>query len=482
MLYADSSYPHSQFGSSGLALEAGAAVKNATEWQYGLASVKPRWNVSGSFQQVLPRYVSARPDGSDLCDFLDRDLPDRKDRLAAIFRKGYEWPFDIRKIDGSSIIDMLVYQETVLKGRRVFIDFRENPSGQPIDFAALDAETASYLKRAGADQKLPIERLRHLNQPAIDFYASHGIDLSAQALEIKLCAQHHNGGLSGDQNWESNLSGLYPAGEANGSHGIYRPGGSALNSGQAGAQRAAEAISLKNKLQDKDQVNAFQHQSLDDAAAALPDASRRQAASLISWLQQSAAACEQKDKAQKNASQKDAVKNDQSSAQANAVYDVKRIIRQAQARMSRHGGPFRSVKGLRQALCQNHADLAGIRQPVIINQLSLLPDLCRCRDLLITEKVYLSAMLDYLETGGGSRGSFLCLDQNGVLPDAAMPDYFRSRPLDLDRKDQIQECFLRLSDTDDQFNISIQWRPVRKLPKPDDVFENVWRAFRQLNQ
>ena len=45
-IYRDSVYPESQHGASGVAFIAGAAGKNLTEWQYGIASVKPRWNVS----------------------------------------------------------------------------------------------------------------------------------------------------------------------------------------------------------------------------------------------------------------------------------------------------------------------------------------------------------------------------------------------------------------------------------------------------
>ena len=48
----------------------GARGKNLTEWQYGLASVKPRWNVSGTYMQVLPRVFSTAADGSDEREFL----------------------------------------------------------------------------------------------------------------------------------------------------------------------------------------------------------------------------------------------------------------------------------------------------------------------------------------------------------------------------------------------------------------------------
>ena len=69
-MYGDSVYPSSQFGASGLAFEAGVKGKNLTEWQYGLASLKPRWNVSGSYMQALPRVVSTDKDGKDEREFL----------------------------------------------------------------------------------------------------------------------------------------------------------------------------------------------------------------------------------------------------------------------------------------------------------------------------------------------------------------------------------------------------------------------------
>lgn len=56
-IYADSVYPIGHYGATGIAFEAGVAGKNLMEWQYGLASVKPRWNVSGTYMQVLPRLI-----------------------------------------------------------------------------------------------------------------------------------------------------------------------------------------------------------------------------------------------------------------------------------------------------------------------------------------------------------------------------------------------------------------------------------------
>jgi succinate dehydrogenase/fumarate reductase flavoprotein subunit len=66
-------------------------------------------------------------------------------------------------------------------------------------------------------------------------------------LEIAVCAQHCNGGVAVDAHWQSNVRGLYAAGEAAGTFGVYRPGGSALNATQVGALRAAEHIAAQTE-------------------------------------------------------------------------------------------------------------------------------------------------------------------------------------------------------------------------------------------
>ena len=75
----------------------------------------------------------------------------------------------MRKVaDGSSIIDILVYLETC-KGRKVYLDYRTNPAGGEFSYDALLPEAREYLERAGACFGTPIERLAHMNQPAIEF-------------------------------------------------------------------------------------------------------------------------------------------------------------------------------------------------------------------------------------------------------------------------------------------------------------------------
>jgi len=242
-IYADSVYPECHTGTTSLALLAGAKAQNLTMWQYGLASVSPRWNVSGTYMQVLPRFVSVDKDGNEY-EFLTDYLCDIYTALNLVFLKGYQWPFDPKKAEnGSSQIDMIVYNECVVKGRKVYLDFTKNPFGlENIDYESLSDEARDYLVKAEATFGTPIERLKKMNTPAIELYSSKGVDITKEYLEIALCAQHNNGGIAVDMWWQTTVRGLFAAGECAGTHGISRPGGSALNAGQVGSLRAAQYI------------------------------------------------------------------------------------------------------------------------------------------------------------------------------------------------------------------------------------------------
>lgn len=237
-IYKDTVYPYSQHGMSGMALLAGAEAANLQEWQYGLASIDFRWNVSGTYQQVLPRYVSIDENGCER-EFL-RDYIAEKDILLYQFRKGYQWPFTSANVPGSSEVDIAVQSECA-KGRRVYMDFTKNPDIFT-SVEELPEEARKYLLSSGAVQSTPIERLMHMNSAAVELYRSNGIDITTQKLRIAVCAQHCNGGISVDSSWQTCIKGLYSAGEAAGTFGVHRPGGAALNSTQVGSMRAAESI------------------------------------------------------------------------------------------------------------------------------------------------------------------------------------------------------------------------------------------------
>lgn len=427
-MYADSVYPKCHFGSTGLALEAGVKGKNLTEWQFGLASTDPRWNVSGTYMQVLPRVYSCAPDGSDEREFLLDFYGDPARMLSMLFLKGYQWPFDVRKVSGgSSMIDILVYLESC-KGRKVYLDFRKNPDWGDFEFTQLEPEAFDYLRKAGACFGTPLERLLHMNAPAVDFYRDKGVDLASEPLEIALCAQHNNGGLSIDCWWQTNVEGFFAAGEAAGSHGVYRPGGSALNAGQVGSYRAAQFIAARRQGAPEEQMELWEQ------AAAEMEALR-------------------------------------SSALSGGELDVMALWKHAAGQMSLSAGAIRNARAIGQYRRQVEQWLAEFGK-LVSSDREHLSWVYRLRDMLMSQRVYLGAMEDYLASGGLSRGSALYTDPNGTKPDPRLSDTFAFTLDDGSRGDLVQEVAAGEK-------LEFTWRKVRPIPEEDDFFENVWRSYRE---
>lgn len=427
-LYLRSVYPEGQLGSLGLALEAGATAQNLTEAQFGLASTKFRWNLSGTYQQVLPRYYSVDEQGAEH-DFLTPVFGSPGRTADAIFLKGYQWPFDPKKLAalGSSLIDLLVYRETEVRGRRVFMDFLHNISTD-FDLSRCGEETQAYLRKSGAEQALPIERLAHMNQPAIDLYADNGIDLTREPLEIAVCAQHTNGGLTGDLWWQSPLAGLFPVGEVNGSHGVYRPGGSALNSGQCGALRAAQYIAARGRAPGD--AEAFARMAARDL-----DAVRARVALLREH-----------------------------------PGDGPAVRHTIQSRMTRCAAHIRSLPEV-----QKELGPARELYRTLAAGGGAGGDLCESVEnlhLALTSWAYLEALQEYLARGGGSRGSALVLADAGEPIHEALPADWRMRP---DRP-ELLESIGEIAFDGEAF--SLRRVPVRPVPEEGFWFETVWNEYR----
>ena len=290
-MYADSVYPFSQYGATGLALEAGARGKNLTEWQYGLAS-------------VAPRVYSTAADGSDEREFLMDFFSDVHDMLSNLFLKGYQWPFDVRKIaDGSSIIDILVYLETC-KGRKVYLDYRTNPAGGEFSYDDLLPEAREYLTRADTG-------------------------------------------------------------------------------------------------------------------------------------------------------------------------NVRALWQHAAGEMSRCGAAIRDPAQIRAYGKQVEAQLADFAQTVKAGSRTELAMLYRLRDMLLSQRAYLTAMTDYTAHGGKSRGSALHTDlTGGVKPFGQLSDTF-TFALDETENPLVQELWY------EDGVCRTAWRAPRPIPGDDDFFENVWRSYRE---
>ncbi len=433
-LYETSVYPSVHTGAIGLALQVGAKARNLPEAQYGLASIKFRWNVSGTYMQVLPRFISTAADGvSDEREFLTEYFDDAGKMNSMVFLKGYQWPFDTAKAaKGSSIIDLLVYRETALRGRRVFLDFRRNSSN--FSFDSLDAEAYEYLEKSHALFGTPIERLQKMNAPAISLYEDHGIHIVAEPLEIAVCAQHNNGGLAGNLWWESeNIKHLFPIGEVNGSHGVCRPGGSALNSGQVAGFRCAEFIAAK-----------YNEETLDDAAFSA--AAESAASELSSWI----------DKA----------------ASSSVKWQDSR--NELQHRMTVAGAHVRSETQLREAVAEawaqydkllsegcGYSDAAGKVEAV------------RNIQLCLAHAVYLEATLQAVIDGVGSRGSALVIEESGnEIP--GLGKEWNFIPENSEYRNKVLESVMTVPG-----QINSCWQPVHELPVTDGWFENVWADYRE---
>lgn len=440
-LYQNSVYPNNHLGSTGIALEAGATAVNLTEWQYGLASTKFRWNVSGTYQQVLPRYISTAPDGGDEQEFLNQYFPSYGKMTTDIFLKGYQWPFDPRKVKafGSSFIDILVYQETILKGRRVFMDFRSNPLWNGSDqhlFSELAPEAYQYLQKSDALFGSPFDRLRKMNPMAIELYAQHGIDLQKEPLEIAVCAQHHNGGLKSNIWWESNLRHLFPIGEVNGSHGVYRPGGSALNSGQVGGYRAAQYI-----------AHCYQAATLDKETFA--NQGKAELESSLHLIEQGLA-CVGK----------------------TTGFTWQEIRSQFQNRMSRFAAHIRDAAGISEAVREAEQQWNQLNQfNIKLNRLSQLLEFFRNRQLCLTQLAVLKSIAAYLAQNGGCRGSYLVLDPASNLSLDELNSSWKIRP----ENEALRKFTLEYIYQDGEH--LLQWIPVRPIPTDDYWFENVWKSF-----
>ena len=446
-LYKTSVYPLGQTGIHGPAFEAGLVAENLTESQFGLASIKFRWNVSGTYMQAIPRIFSTDPDGNDPKEFLTGFFHSMSRMATNIFLKGYQWPFDPQRITGfqSSLVDIIVFNETQ-KGRRVFMDFLKNPIGNEsigqFDINDLESEALDYLKKAGAMQDTPIERLAHMNPPAIDIYTENGIDLYSEPLEIAVCAQHNNGGFAVNKWWESTIPQTFVIGEMAGTHGVKRPGGSALNAGQTGGLRAAEYIA---NVYDADIADYNDNQTAID----------KQLTSLLTELSEL---------------------NKPSSPSPDETID------NIQSRMTASAGHIRKLEDAKIAL----TEAVELYKNLKTNGLKLdnaadIIKAVKAKNLALTSVAFLKAVEELLTEGEGSRGSHLVLADSGIEIHPDIIDKSTNLPMRfLLENESLRDIIMQLR-YDENAHDLFKRRNVQTRPAPTDrkAFEPAWRDFRQ---
>jgi succinate dehydrogenase/fumarate reductase flavoprotein subunit len=339
------------------------------------------------------------------------------------------------------LIDLLVYNEINNKGRRVFLDYRKNPSramhnGQ-FDFSLLSEEAHQYLERSELLFGTPIERLSKMNMPAVKLYLINGIDLEQELLEIAVCAQHCNGGLQGDCWWESNVSHFFPVGEVNGSSGVYRPGGSALNATQVGGLRAAQYIA-RNYSEAPLPIEKF----------------------LLTVTHQ----------VQRKLGMADYLSNT-----SNEPHNLKQRTAFLRSRMTKAGAFVRNLVQIDEAITQCRNELKEFPAGVGLASAQDLPNAFRYYDMLITQTVYLSAIREYMQKGGQSRGSYIVSKDSGELPALGLSDMFRYQLDDGTLMHYICEAGIS---REKEWSCSFAWIPVRPIPQEEYWFETLWATYR----
>jgi len=298
----------------------------------------------------------------------------------------------------------------------------------------LGPEASAYLARSGALQETPFARLQAMNPAAVQLYREHGIDLACEPLEVAVCAQHNNGGLAANVWWESvNLAHLFPVGEVNGSHGVYRPGGAALNAGQVGGFRLAEYIAAR-----------YSGWTLDEASGV--KAASDAAVGLLNWVERA--------------------------RRAARSWQAERD--ELQTRMSRAGAHIRSLVGLAAAVEEARAQWRRLSAEGCRFADGELTDALTTRQLCYAHLVYLEAVAFAVASGVGSRGSALVLVPDGVSLHPALGAAWHMQPEDERYREQVLE-----TEADASGVVTSRWVPRRPIPPTEAWFETAWAAWRE---
>jgi succinate dehydrogenase/fumarate reductase flavoprotein subunit len=273
-----------------------------------------------------------------------------------------------------------------------------------------------------------------MNPGAITLYKDHGIDITKEPLDVAVCAQHNNGGLAGNHWWESvNIKHLFPVGEVNGSHGVARPGGSALNSGQVGSFRAAEYIGncyAESELKMSD-FNKAARAGIREVSGFL----NRCGKSETGW----------------------------------------RAVRaELQDRMSRAGAHIRSLDGLKQAAKEAKVQVDALEaQGCKVENATQAVQALRNRQLCFAHWVYLAATLHHVKSGVGSRGSAMVRDASGQRAHRQLdPAEWSFLPENETFRTKVQETVVVGG------KIKNRWIKCRPIPESNLWFETAWADYR----
>lgn len=257
-LFAKNLYPSDITGDGyAMAHRAGAWLANMEFMQAGVSIVSPFVNLFGNYLWDAHPNLTDREGKLFVKDY----LPPGVTLAEVIQQKERHFPFSSSDI--SRHIEISI-QRAINDGRGtpeggVFMDFRDT------DFATLLA-----------DKSRSIARMWPLTY---EWYKKEGVDLYRDKVQIACSAHAINGGLYIDEDAQSNLRGLFAAGEvAAGPHGADRLGGNMALTCQVFGRRAGLAAAQRAKGMDHARIadvfgqqRAFLGEFRRSGAQRLPD-------------------------------------------------------------------------------------------------------------------------------------------------------------------------------------------------------------------
>ena len=308
--------------------------------------------------------------------------------------------------------------------------------GQDFSLDDLDPDVRAYLENKEALYELPIDRLRRMNPLAIELYKMHGTDLTKEPLEFAMNNQHMNGGILINDWGQTSLDGCYAIGEAAGSHGVTRPGGAALNSGQVFGKRVAVAIK-RSRIGKSDTYS--DSSNIEQAIQG-------------------------------------ALKDAESYTKSEGGLDPKEVKTGIQARMSDYAGIICSGPEVKDALkaardLRQKVESEGIK----VNSVSLVGHAFRWKHMTYVSEAVLTALDHYIENGGGSRGArAICSDEGEQCPEAHTEDLSRFRFIEEQAKDKEEKLVVNFEN--DSFHVSAL--PIDSTPNISrEFFEKGWGPY-----
>jgi len=281
-----------------------------------------------------------------------------------------------------------------------------------------------------------------MNPLAIEIYKENGIDLYSEPLEIAVCAQHNNGGFAVNKWWQSNIPQTFVIGEMAGTHGVKRPGGSALNAGQVGSLRAADYI-----------VNVY--------GCDLPDYSYKQS-EIDRQLSDIVTGFEQ--------------------YKSSSGSDPEEVLEEIRSRMTASGGHIRELNDAQKALKEAVELYKNIQQQGLkLKDFKAIIKAIQAEHLALTSVAYLKAIVELLKQGSGSRGSHLVLSNDGIEIHPDVIDKATNKPLKFKPENESLRNSTLQIEYDESLPDLFRCKNVELRPAPIDrkAFEPAWQDYRE---